>query len=110
MQKRKENIKILTDIVALQTREILSKYNELTLVDTKGLVIRTKKDSFPFSIKDRKKFLNLQVELFLSQYELPFHGEIDSIKDIEDGGIEIKIRFLRQTPQYYRECIGELLN
>ena len=106
----KENVKILTDVIALKTREILSKYNELTLVDKRGLVIKTKKDSFPSSIEGRKKFLNLPVELFLSQYEIPFYGEIDSIEDLEDGLVEIKIRFLSQTPQYYRDCIGELLN
>lgn len=107
---RKQNVKILTDVMALKTREILSKYNELVLADKKGLVIQTKKESFNFSIKDREKFLNLPVELFLSQYEIPFYGEIDSIEDLEGGLIEIKIRFLSQTPHYYRECMEELLN
>ena len=106
----KEKVKILTDVVALQTREILSKYNEVVLADNKGLVIQTKKESFPSSEKDREKLLNLSVELFLSQYEIPFFGEIASIEDLENGWIEIKIRFLSQTPYYYRECMGELLN
>ena len=106
----KEKVKILTDVVALKTREILSQHNELVLTDKKGLVIQTNKDSFNFSVKDRKKFLNLPVELFLSQYEIPVYGEIDSIEDLENDLIEIKIRFLNQTPYYYRECLKELLN
>ena len=107
---RKENVKILTDVMELNTRKVLSKYTELVLADKKGLVVQGEKPSFNFSIENRKKLLNLPVELFLSQYEIPFYGEIDSIEDLGNDWIEIKIRFLSQTPHYYRECMEELLN
>jgi len=108
--RKEKNVKILTDIMALKTREILSKNSELVLADKKGLIIKEKKSSFNFLFENREKLLNLPVELFLSQYEIPFYGEIDSIEDLGNNWIEIKIRFLSQTPYYYRECMEGLLN
>ena len=110
MKTNKKENTVLTDIIALNTREILSRYSELVLANKTGLTIQVKKGLFHFSEKERKKLLDMPVELFLSQYEIPFYGEIESIWDLEDNLIEIKVRFLPNTPIYYRECMGELLN
>jgi len=107
---RKEKVKVLTDVMALQSREILSKYSELVLANKQGLVIQEKKSSFNFLLENKERLINLPVELFLSQYEIPFYGEIDSIEDLGNEWIEVKVRFLSQTPFYYRECMTELLN
>ncbi|MBC6414848.1 MAG: hypothetical protein GDA46_00410 [Bdellovibrionales bacterium] len=109
MRNKKEN-KVLTDIIILNTRKILFRCSELVLANKTGLTFRIKKTSFDFSQRETQNFLNLPVELFLSQYEIPFFGEIDFIQDIDKYFLEVKIRFMSETPFYYRECLGELLN
>ena len=105
-----KNNKIWTDLISIKTKEILSYQNELISVTKQGLTVLCKKEFFNISENDFIKFLNSPVELFLSQYELPFYGRIKKIKAKKKNLFEIKISFMEDTPIYYRECVSDLLN
>ena len=102
--------KVWTDLISIKTKEILSYQNELISVTKQGLTVLSKKEFFNISESDFIKFLNTPVELFLSQYELPFYGRIKKINQKKKNLFEIKISFLEDTPIYYRECVSDLLN
>ena len=101
---------IWTDVISLKTKEILSRYSQLISVTKKGLVVQSKKEALSVSVKDFSKFLNCPVELFLSQYEIPFYGVITKINFIKKDVFEFYIDFMENTPLYYRECVTDLLN
>ncbi len=101
---------VSTDIVSLHDKEILSCNSYLTSITKKGLTFHTDKKGLLVHEKDFSKFLNHPVELFLSQYELPFYGVIKNIVPLDKDIMEIYIGFMENTPLYYRECIEELLN
>ena len=109
-QKTKAQYNISTEIVSLTEKEILSRYSQLASVTKKGLTVHSKKKFFLVPEKDFLKFLNHPVELFLSQYEMPFYGIITKICPIEKDIFEIRIDFMENTPLYYRECVEDLLN
>lgn len=102
--------KIFTEIVSLNKQEILFRYSHLIGVTKKGLTFHSDKKSFLASEKDFLKFLNHPVELFLSHYELLFHGIIKNIRFLEKDLLEICIDFMENTPLFYRECVEDLLN
>ena len=102
--------KISTDIISLPEKEILSCHNQLTSISKKGLTFRSDKKHLLVPEKILSEFLNHPVELFLSQYELPFYGVIKEINFVEKGVFEIRIGFMESTPLYYRECMEDLLN
>ena len=109
MKTKNKKIKIWADLISLKTKDILSPQSELTAVTKNGLIVQTKKQFFNISENDFPRFLNNPVELFLSQYEIPFYGVIKKINIKEKGSVEIKISFLESAPDYYRECVTDLL-
>lgn len=102
--------KISTDIISWPEKEILSSYSQLTSISKKGLIFHSNRQYLLIPEKDISKFLDQPVELFLSQYELPFHGVIKAIKSVKKDVFEIHIDFMESTPHYYRECMEDLLN
>ena len=101
--------KIWTDLVSIKTKETLSSYSELASVTRQGLTVKSKKEFFCVSESDFPRFLNSPVELFLSQYEIPFYGVIKHIRKIGKNIFEVSIRFTKDTPSYYRECVTDLM-
>lgn len=112
-QKRTKSVKqynIWTDVISLKTKEVVSCHSQLTSVTKKGLIVQSNKDSLTVSKQNCSKFLNCPVELFLSQYEVPFYGVVTKINFIKKDMFEIYIDFMENTPLYYRECVTDLLN
>ena len=101
---------ISTDIVSLTRQETLSCHSHLASVTKKGLTVHSDKKFFLVPEKEISRFLNHQVELFLSQYEIPFYGIITKICSIRENLFEISVDFTENTPLYYRECVADLLN
>ena len=110
MKIKKIKDKIWTELISLETKELLSSYCELLSVSEQGLTVLVKKQFFNISENDWPHFLNNPVELFLSQYEIPFYGIIKKIKRKKKDSFEIKINFMETTPVYYRECLIDLFN
>ena len=110
MDKEKTENKVWTELISLQTEEILSSYSELDSVTKNGLTVIAKKKFFNIPESGFLKVLNKPVELFLSQYEIPFYGVIKEIKRKKKDTFEIKISFMENTPAYYRECLTDLFN
>ena len=110
----KQENKIWTDLISLKTKEVLSTYSELISVTKQGLTVRSNKKFFNISENDFPQLLDSPVELFLSQYEIPFYGIIKKIhkqkKKTKEDILEIKINFMESTPFYYRECVTDLFN
>ena len=107
---RKKEDKIWTELISLETKELLSSYSELISVSEQGLTVLAKKQFVNIPESDWPHFLDNPVELFLSQYEIPFYGIIKKIKKKKKDSFEIKINFMETTPVYYRECLIDLFN
>ena len=107
--KTKQENKVWADLISLKTKDILSSHSELTAVTKQGLTVQAKRKFFNISENDFPKFLNNPVELFLSQYEIPFYGVIKKINTKKKDIFEIKISFMESAPDYYRECVTDLL-
>lgn len=105
---KKKREKVFSEIISVDTKDILSQKSELISVTKNLLTFRAKKKFFNLS-ENIFKSLNKPVELFLFQYEIPLYGIMHSIKAL-DGFIEVKVRFMDNTPLYYRECVTDLLN
>ncbi len=101
---------VSTDIVSLAQQEVLSRHSYLAGATKKGLTVHSDKKFFLIPEKDFLKFLNCPVELFLSQYEIPFYGIITKICPLKKTLFEINVDFMENTPLYYRECMADLLN
>ena len=101
---------VWTELVSMNTKETLSSYSELISASKQGLTVLVKGDFFNIPKNGFAKVLNAPVELFLSQYELLFHGIIKEIKRKRGNSFEIKISFMDDTPTYYRECLTDLFN
>ena len=101
---------VFTDIVSLSKKEILSRRSQLAGVTKEGLTVHSNKKFFLIPEKEFSRFLNQPVELFLSQYEIPFYGVITKICPLKKDLFEICIDFMENTPLYYRECVKDLLN
>ena len=110
MNITKDENKIWTELISLKTEEILSYYIELISVTQQGLTVTAKRKFFNIPESDFSTMLNSPVELFLSQYEIPFYGVIKEIKKKKKDVFEIKINFMNSTPVYYRECLTDLFN
>lgn len=102
--------KIWTELISINTEEILSPYSELISVTKHGLTVLAKRKFFHLPENNFTKVLNAPVELFLSQYEIPFYGIIRQIKRKKKESFEIDISFMDSTPAYYRECLTDLFN
>ena len=101
---------VFTDIVSLSKKETLSLHGQLAGVTREGLTVHSDKKFFLIPEKEFSRFLNQPVELFLSQYEIPFYGVLKKICPLEKDLFEIYIDFMENTPLYYRECVEDLLN
>ena len=108
---RQAENKIWTELISINTEEVLSSYSELISVTKQGLTVLAKRKFFNLPENSFTKALNLPVELFLSQYEIPFYGIIKEIKRTKrKDSFEIKISFMDSTPTYYRECLTDLFS
>ena len=101
---------ISTNIISLYDKEILSYHSKLTAITKKGLTLHSSKKCLLVPETDIAKFVNHPVELFLSKYELPFHGVIKKIDPMDKDLFKISVGFTENTPLYYRECMEDLLN
>ncbi len=101
---------ISTEILSLRTKELVSRQNFLSSATKRGLTVCIKKKSFLIPEQDLPKILNHPVQLFLDQYEIAVYGVITKIRVIKEDLFEISIGFTKETPLYYRECVGDLLN
>ncbi|MCY4321602.1 MAG: hypothetical protein OXC37_04270 [Bdellovibrionaceae bacterium] len=108
--KYKNQEKISVDLTSLKTKDILVNSAELVSVTKQGLIVRSKKVSFNIEKKDFSKLLTTPVELFLSQYEIPFYGTLKKFDLKRKDIIEITISFMENAPDYYKECAMDLLN
>ena len=109
-KKQKTDTRVLTDIVSLSKKAILSQKSLLSGADCKGLIFYSDKSHLLVPKTEIPSFLNQPVKLFLSQYELIFYGIVKSVKAVQRRGFEICVDFTENTPFYYRECVADLLN
>ena len=102
---------VSADIVSIFKRETVCRQGWLKKATTKGLIFHSEKDQLLLNYKGIKRCLNRPVKLFLFQYELWFYGILKKLYPIEQKKFfEIAVGWTKETPQYYRECVEDLLN
>ena len=106
----KNSKKISVGLIPINNHNVLSRNFRLITVTTQALILQNDKQPCYFSEKEILKLIDEPVELFLSQYEYFFYGQIRSIKKLQGDKIQVEVCFMDNAPSYYRECVRDLLN
>ena len=106
----KNSKKISVGLIPMKTDNILSSQFKLIEASTQALILQNDKSATSLTEEEILKLVNEPVELFLSQYEYYFYGQIQSIKKLEGDRFQVEVCFMDNVPNYYRECVKDLLN
>ena len=100
---------VITDVTSFYSNQKIFSQAKFESASRKGLKFVS---SHPPSLtqSDLSQIIGWPVELFLSGYELMFHGVITEIRVIKKNLFEVYVGFTKNTPMYYKRCIEELLN
>ena len=103
----------VADLTSLSNYRVIAKKGTIVDASTTGFLIQvSRKDLLP---EDLKSNLNLdslvgqQVVLFLPQMNLDLDGTVNITSHKGKGYFEIVIEFSRDVPEYWRECLIDLL-
>ena len=107
---KQENPVIVSDIISITENRALAKKSQLISVNERGLAFKMGADQILMPRQAvLKTFLNHQVELFLSNYELPMEGVVKDVTLSGENVFEIFIGFADSVSPFYKACVADLL-
>lgn len=103
----------VSDITSLSNYKVLVKKGRIVDASISGLLIHVdRQDLIPKELKSNLSLDSLvgqQVVLFLPQMNLDLDGTVNRTSHKGRGIFEIAIVFSRDVPEYWRECLIDLL-
>lgn len=103
----------ISNLVSLSHYEPIASYGHLLDASTTGFLIKIERnDLVPKSLRQNLSLKSIEGEpivLTISMMELEINGYIARTKYIGNGCYEIAIDFSQDAPEYWRECLFDLL-
>lgn len=103
----------ISDLTSLNNYLLISKTGFIVDASTSGfLVLVSRKDLVPQDLKSNLSLDSLigqKVVLYLPQMNLDLDGTVTRTAHTGRGYFEIAIEFSNDVPQYWRECLIDLL-
>lgn len=103
----------VSELTSLSNYRVLAKKGIIMDASITGLLIRIdRKDLVPEDLKTNLSLDSLvgqQVVLFLPQMNLDLDGTVNRTAHKGRGSFEIAIVFSKEVPEYWRECLIDLL-
>ena len=111
-RKSVEGIKI-NDLTSITTYMVIAREGEIVNASNAGFLLEVNRDDLVPD--DLRENLNLQsilgqsVVLYLPQMDLDLDGTISRASHIGKGRFAIAITFSNEVPEYWRDCLVDLL-
>lgn len=103
----------VTDVTTLKNYKLLIRNGTIIDASSSGLLMHVdRKDIVPDDYKatlDLEVLVGTPVAFFLPQMNLDLDGKITRTKHVGKGTFEIGITFSQDVPEYWRECLVDLL-
>lgn len=104
---------VATDITTLSQYNVIAKKGCIVDASTSGFLLSVKReDLIPKELRQNlslDSIVGQQVVLFLPQMNLDLDGSITRAQHRGKGEYEIAINFSAEVPEYWRECLIDLL-
>ena len=111
-RKEVDSIEV-SELTSLSTYSVVAKRGSIKDTSTKGFLLVVKRADLEVpELKDSmdlSPLVNQRVVLFLPQMNLDLDGTVMRTKHIGKGQFELGIEFSDDVPEYWRECLIDLL-
>lgn len=113
VQRKTTEAVTVEDLTDCSNYNIIAKQGHILTASTKSFLVQIHRDQIV--PKDLKQNLSLdgvvgqQIVLYLPQMSLDLDGQIIRAHHIGKGVFELVIAFSEDIPEYWRECLIELL-
>lgn len=103
----------LDSFSSLESLEKLAKYGEIVQASSTGILIQFKREDF--LKKELRSNLNIdsligkKVYFNIHEMDLEISGTVARTKFLGKKGFQVAIDYSREAPQYWRECLMDLL-
>lgn len=111
---RKEVVPLTLDTFSsLESLEKIAKYGEIVEASASGILINFKREDF--IIKELRSNLNLdslvghKVFFTIHEMDLEISGTVARTKFIGKKGFQVAVDYSTDAPEYWRECLIDLL-
>ena len=111
---RKDLVPLTLDsFSSLESLEKLAKYGEIIQASSTGILIQFKREDF--LKKELRSNLNIdsligkKVYFNIHEMDLEISGTVARAKFMGKKGFQVAIDYSREAPQYWRECLMDLL-
>jgi hypothetical protein len=103
----------VAEITSLNSYSLIAKEGYIVDASTKGfLMVLTRKDLVPSELKQNlnlDELIGKTLCLFLPQMNLDLDGKVVRTNQIGRGVFEVALEFSKDIPEYWRECLIDLL-
>ncbi|MCC7404238.1 MAG: hypothetical protein IT288_07565 [Bdellovibrionales bacterium] len=103
----------VSDMTSLSNYRVIAKKGVIIDASTSGFLVQIdRKDLVPAELKSNLNLDSLvgqQIVLFLPQMNLDLDGTVNRTSHKGRGHFQIAIEFSRDVPEYWRECLIDLL-
>lgn len=104
---------VVSDITALNDYNVLARHGAIIDASTRGfLLMIQREDLIPEELRSNlslEKIVGQQLVLFLPQMNLDLDGTVMRAEHRGKGLFEIAVDFSPEVPEYWRECLIDLL-
>lgn len=111
-RKQVEAISV-SEVTSLTNYQVIARQASIVDASTSGFRLAIdRKDLVPQDLRDHltlDQLLGQQVAMFLPQMNLDLDGRVSRTKHVGGGLFEIAIEFSDEVPDYWRECLVDLL-
>lgn len=103
----------VSDITSLHSYQLIANEGYIVDASSRGfLMVITRKDIVPSELRDNlslDSILGTVLCLYLPQMNLDLDGKVVRAKHIGRGVFEVALEFSEDIPEYWRECLVDLL-
>lgn len=100
------------ELTTLKNYKVLIEQGYIVDASINGFLIEVKRDSLFDSLKDNltlDDLLEKHIALYLPQMEIDLDGYVKRTRHTGNGDFELYIEFSEDVPDYWRDCLVELL-
>ena len=97
------------EIFTLENDKTFVKKGLLTLINLGGFVLRFKKKDLTVKESALKELIHCPVGFVVKEFETELHGSVKSLQLSDKNNYRADIGYLEQTPDFYKQCVVDLL-
>ena len=103
----------ISDLTSLNSFMVIARHGHIRDASTSGFLLEVSRtDLIPKDLKENltlQSIVGQQVVLYLPQMNLDLDGTVTRSRHMGGGTFEIAIQFSEDVPEYWRQCLIDLL-